>query len=90
MPRGRLRAHTSIDGARLSALTHHGVGATVPAVLLDVPPELLEILACPKCHEAVRGDEELGGFACDSCRLLFPVEDGIPNFLLDEARSLDE
>ena len=70
-------------------MTHPGTGATFASTLLDVPPELLEILACPKCHAEVRVDEELGGFACDTCRLLFPVEDGIPNFLLDEARKLD-
>jgi len=71
-------------------LTVSGTGATVVGVLLDVPPELLEILACPKCHADVRVDEELGGFACDACKLLYAVEDGIPNFLIDEARPLHE
>jgi len=57
--------------------------------MLDVPPELLEILACPKCHASVETNESLGGFVCAACELLYPVEDGIPNFLIDEARPLD-
>ena len=44
-----------------------------------------DILACPKCHGELRRDENY--FICDSCELKFPIEDGIPNFLIDEAES---
>ena len=57
---------------------------------LDVPDELIEILACPKCHGALRVEEADSGFACDVCGLLYRVEEGIPNFLIDEARPLGE
>lgn len=50
--------------------------------------ELAAMLACPKCHGAVRLVDDESGFACEACRLLFPIEDGIPNFLIDEARPL--
>jgi len=46
-------------------------------------PELLEILACPACHGrlALQGDR----LVCDSCRRRYPIEDGIPILLVDEA-----
>ncbi|MDP8216508.1 MAG: Trm112 family protein [Candidatus Kaelpia imicola] len=51
--------------------------------------ELLDILACPKC----KGDIELieeKGLLCRSCRLLYPVKDGIPVMLIDEAFPYNE
>lgn len=50
--------------------------------------DLVALLACPKCHNAVRLTENEVGFACDACRLLFPIDDGIPNFLIEEAQPL--
>jgi uncharacterized protein YbaR (Trm112 family) len=48
-----------------------------------VPEELLEILVCPACHGAVeeRGD----ALVCTACGLHYPVRDGIPYMLEDEA-----
>lgn len=48
--------------------------------------KLLEILACPKCKEEIiyTGDS----FICENCKLLFKIEDDIPNFLIDEAKQL--
>jgi len=56
----------------------------------DVPfdPELAALLACPKCHRPVQLAADESGFACRPCVLLYPIEDGIPNFLIDEARPL--
>ncbi len=51
--------------------------------------ELAAMLACPKCQRAVHLKPDESGFICESCRLLYPIEDGIPNFLIDEARPLD-
>ena len=54
---------------------------------MSVPPELLEILVCPKCKGALeyRTDpaEEL---VCHACRLIYAVEDDIPIMLIDEAK----
>jgi uncharacterized protein YbaR (Trm112 family) len=50
-----------------------------------IEPTLLEILACPKCHSELReGEAEL---ACTNaeCGLVYPVRDGIPVLLIDEA-----
>ena len=53
---------------------------------MSLSPELLEILACPKC----KGDLEYRPepeeqLVCHACRLAYRVEDGIPVMLIDEA-----
>lgn len=50
--------------------------------------ELLEILACPACRSAVR--EEPGWIICtgSSCGLRYPVREGIPVMLVEEAEKL--
>ena len=58
--------------------------------MFDIPAELLEILECRRCHADVEPNETYGGFVCEACGLLYPVEDGIPNFLIDEARPLGD
>lgn len=56
---------------------------------------LLEILACPACHAALReeppaagdqGESELLCTADAGCGLSYPIKDGIPVLLVDEAR----
>ncbi len=49
---------------------------------------LLDILVCPEC----KGDIRLEGdwLICEKCRLKYPVRDGIPIMLVDEAEKLDE
>ncbi len=54
---------------------------------MPLSPELLEILACPQCKQPVRLESDDSGLVCDSCRLRFPVRDGIPVMLIDEAES---
>ena len=56
--------------------------------------ELLDLLACPKCHAKLRAvsasDPEKGpmqGLVCDACKLLYALEDGLPNMLIGEART---
>ncbi len=56
---------------------------------MAISKELLEILVCPKCKgELVLKDEE--GLVCKACRLLYPIEDGIPVMLIDEAKPYEE
>ena len=52
-----------------------------------IEPSLLEILACPKCHAPLRADEEASTLVCTNseCALIYPVRDGIPVLLIDEA-----
>ena len=50
--------------------------------------DLLALLACPKCHAPVALEPDESGSVCAACALVYPVEDGIPNFLIEEARPL--
>jgi len=55
---------------------------------MSIDPALLEIFACPQCHAPLREIEE--ELVCTSdpadCGLAYPVRDGIPVLLIDEAR----
>jgi uncharacterized protein YbaR (Trm112 family) len=54
---------------------------------LGLDPDLLAILACPDTHHtALTVDEAAGELVCPTCDRAFPVRDGIPVLLLDEAR----
>ncbi|MEO8295281.1 MAG: Trm112 family protein [Gemmatimonadota bacterium] len=53
-----------------------------------MPSELLEILVCPKCRGELEYHREPESLVCHACRLVYPVEDGIPIMLIDEARPL--
>jgi uncharacterized protein YbaR (Trm112 family) len=49
---------------------------------------LLEILACPQCKGQVVPDDNEDNLLCHSCKLAYPVRDGIPVMLIDEALPL--
>jgi uncharacterized protein YbaR (Trm112 family) len=59
-----------------------------------IDPELLEILICPRC-----GAENLGvqrgpdgaesSLDCSECGVSYPVEDGIPIMLVEEAKPIE-
>ena len=54
-----------------------------------VDPTLLELVVCPDCHGELRVDDAGPGetsLVCRSCGLAYPVRDGIPVLLVDEAR----
>jgi hypothetical protein len=54
---------------------------------LGLDPVLLGILACPDTHHSpLTVDEAAGELLCTTCDRAFPVRDGIPVLLLDEAR----
>jgi uncharacterized protein len=46
---------------------------------------LLEILVCPACHASVEHKERRHVLVCTGCGLSYPVRDGIPVMLVDEA-----
>jgi uncharacterized protein YbaR (Trm112 family) len=49
-------------------------------------PALLQILACPDTHHApLTLDAVAQTLTCTECCLIFPIRDGIPVLLLDEA-----
>ncbi len=58
---------------------------------MPLAPELMEIVRCPKCLGRVqeRTTKAGPGLVCDACRLVYPIVNDIPNFLVDEARPLE-
>jgi uncharacterized protein YbaR (Trm112 family) len=50
-----------------------------------ISQELLEILACPKCHTKVVLKEP-DHLRCPNCKVLYPIVDGIPVMLIEEAK----
>ena len=57
---------------------------------LAVDPKLLEILVCPLTKGPLILDRENSELISKSAGLAFPIRNGIPIMLLDEARELDE
>lgn len=55
---------------------------------MAVPEELLAIMACLECGGTLRdGDDHL---ECTSCGLRYPVEEGVPVMLVEEAYRPEE
>ncbi len=50
--------------------------------------DVLDILACPKCKGRVALLEDESVLVCAVCGLKYPVRDGIPVMLLDEAEKI--
>jgi uncharacterized protein YbaR (Trm112 family) len=53
-----------------------------------IDSKLLEILVCPLCKSPLRYDKAGQELICRADRLAFPIRDGIPVMLEDEAREL--
>ncbi|QGZ97071.1 Trm112 family protein [Terricaulis silvestris] len=54
----------------------------------DVDPKLLEVLVCPQTRTNLRYDKAKQELISDKARLAYPVRDGVPIMLIDEAREL--
>jgi uncharacterized protein len=55
----------------------------MPARRLD--NDVLSILACPKCKGDLTLATDEKGLICESCRIVYPVREGIPVMLIEEA-----
>jgi uncharacterized protein YbaR (Trm112 family) len=55
-----------------------------------VDPRLLEILVCPLTKTTLEYDAEKQELISRSARLAYPIRDGIPIMLPEEARKLDD
>lgn len=51
----------------------------------SLDPRLLAVLVCPACHGDLRSDEASLVCTAEGCGLRYPVVDGIPILLVDEA-----
>ena len=53
-------------------------------------PKLLEILVCPVTKGPLRYDAARAELISEQARLAYPIRDGIPIMLADEARTLSD
>ncbi|WP_420862067.1 Trm112 family protein [Algirhabdus cladophorae] len=56
----------------------------------DFDPKMLEALVCPVSHGTLEYDAKASELVSPNAKLAFPVRDGIPVMLVDEARELDQ
>jgi uncharacterized protein len=52
---------------------------------MALDPQLLAILACPKCKADVKLTADNIGLKCVQCHRVYPIKDDIPVMLIDEA-----
>jgi uncharacterized protein YbaR (Trm112 family) len=64
---------------------------TEPAApfVADVDPRLLEILVCPVTGAPLTYDRVKGELVSKAAKLAYPIRDGVPIMLPEEARELD-
>ena len=55
----------------------------------SLDPKLLEILVCPLTKGTLSYDQKAQELISEQAGLAFPIRDGIPIMLVDEARPLD-
>jgi uncharacterized protein len=56
----------------------------------EVDPRLLEILVCPLTHGPLVYDRQAQELISRNARLAYPIRDGVPIMLPEEARELSE
>ena len=63
---------------------------TTPGDEVGPDPRLLDLLVCPLTKAALRYDRERNELISEQAGLAYPIRDGIPIMLVDEARALDD
>jgi uncharacterized protein YbaR (Trm112 family) len=56
----------------------------------SVDPRLLEVLVCPITRGVLTYDREANELVSKGAKLAFPIRDGVPIMLVEEARQLDQ
>ena len=56
----------------------------------EIDPKLLEILVCPLTKGPLRYDRQAQELISEEAGLAYPIRDGIPIMLVDEARALSD
>jgi uncharacterized protein YbaR (Trm112 family) len=52
-----------------------------------ISPDLLEILACPACDSRPKVNLESDRLVCTECGRRYPIRDGIPVMLVEDAEN---
>jgi uncharacterized protein YbaR (Trm112 family) len=57
---------------------------------MPIPKYALDILVCPNCKVPVILLADESGLQCEKCRRIYPIRDGIPGMLPEEAKTQQE
>lgn len=60
------------------------------STVAEIDPKLLEILVCPQTRGALVYDREKGELLSKKALLAYPIRDGVPIMLPEEARPLSD
>ena len=55
----------------------------------DIDPSLLDIIVCPVSHGRLQYDQDNHELICSKSNLAYPVRNGIPVLLKEEARDIE-
>ena len=58
--------------------------------LSTLDPKLLEMLVCPLTHKPLRYDPVAGELISEAAGLAYPIREGIPIMLVEEARTVEK
>ena len=61
-----------------------------PMAAGEVDPKLLEILVCPQTRGVLVYDREKSELLSKNAMLAYPIRDGVPIMLIDEARTISD
>jgi uncharacterized protein YbaR (Trm112 family) len=79
------------DGRQVErALSEDPTQVPEPTMPSAIDPRLLEILVCPLTKGPLEYDRAAGELISRQAGLAYPVRDGIPIMLIDEARKLED
>lgn len=62
----------------------------LPALTAEIDPRLLEVLVCPVTHGPLDYDRGRAELISRQARLAYPIRDGVPIMLPEEARELED
>ncbi len=57
---------------------------------MKISQDLLALLVCPRCKGEIEPTNDGSYLVCRACRLKYPVVDGIPLMLIEEAEEYGE
>lgn len=77
-----------MTGVRCSITLRHWCALRTLPEVKEMDDKLLDILACPLCKGPLVHQRAAAVLVCRADRLAFPIRDGIPVMLEDEARTL--
>jgi len=73
-----------------SGASHHDDPDNSRRTYRRASAQLLEMLVCPATHTTLKYDVETQELVSKRARLAYPIRDGIPIMLVEEARILDD